>query len=74
VDGVFAWPRGRGGGATVLHLLLQRADAAGAALTLTALSPRVARQYRRVGFHRILWIYFMRREPVSRLDQLPLAD
>lgn len=63
VDGVFAWPRNRGGGSAVVRRLLARADCAQVALTLTALSPRVAAMYRRVGFREIVWIYLMRREP-----------
>ncbi len=63
VDGVFAWPRHRGGGSAVLTRLLTRADAAGTVLTLTALSPRVAASYRKAGFQFVLWIYLMRRQP-----------
>lgn len=63
VDGVFAWPRYRGGGAAVIRRLLGRADAAQQPLTLTALSPTVAGQYRKIGFRYKLWIYLMRREP-----------
>lgn len=63
VDGVFAWPRNRGGGGAVVRRLLARADCAQVALTLTALSPGVAAMYRRVGFRDIAWIYLMRREP-----------
>lgn len=63
VDGVFAWPRGGGGGSVILRRLLTLADRNGWALTLTALSPRTAAAYRRVGFRPIAWIYWMRREP-----------
>lgn len=65
VDGVFAWPRHRGGGAAVTAELCRRADTHGIALTLTALSPTVADRYRRVGFRDVLWIYLMRREPAN---------
>lgn len=65
VDGVFAWPRRRGGGAAVVRRLLARADEQRVALTLTALSPSVAAGYRRAGFRYLAWIYFMRREPVT---------
>jgi len=63
VDGVFAWPRGGGGGSLILRQLLALADDNGWTLTLTALSPRTAAAYRRVGFRPIAWIYWMRREP-----------
>lgn len=65
VDGVFAWPRGGGGGSWVLRRLLALADENRWTLTLTALSPRTAASYRRVGFRPVAWIYFMRREPVA---------
>lgn len=69
VDGVFAWPRKRGGGKEVVSRLLARADAAGVPLTLTALSPRVAAGYRAVGFRDVVWIYFMRRQPVPPAER-----
>ena len=62
VDGVFAWPRGGGGGSLILRRLLTLADEHRWLLTLTALSPRTAAAYRRVGFRPVLWIYWMRRE------------
>lgn len=62
VDGVFAWPRGAGGGSLILRRLLALADERGWPLTLTALSPRTATAYRRAGFRPIVWIYWMRRE------------
>lgn len=65
VDGVFAWPRKRGGGKAVVDRLLARADGEGRRLALTALSPRIAAQYRRVGFRNRLWIYYMSRDPKS---------
>lgn len=61
VDGVFSWPRHRGGGRAVIDRVIRRADADGVSLTLTALSPSVARMYRRVGFRPQVSIYFMRR-------------
>lgn len=63
VEGVFAWPRRVGGGSAVLARLLGDADDRGDTLVLTALSPRVARAYERVGFRKIAWIYWMRRDP-----------
>lgn len=66
VDGVFAWPRGGGGGSLILRRLLGLADENRWALTLTALSPRTAVAYRRVGFRPVLWIYWMRREAVPQ--------
>lgn len=63
IDGVFAWPRGHGGGRAVMARLLARADRDCATLALTALSPSVAALYRKVGFRCVLWIYLMRREP-----------
>lgn len=63
VDGVFAWPRHHGGGGIIVRYLLDWADGEQVALTLTALSPRVAASYRSVGFRNRLWIYFMCREP-----------
>ena len=63
IDGVFAWPRGHGGGLAVMARLLTRADHDGTTLALTALSPSVAARYRKVGFRYVLWIYLMRREP-----------
>ncbi len=65
VDGVFAWPRHRGGGPGIMRRLLARADAEQATLTLTAMSPRVAAAYRKVGFRQVFWIYYMRREPLA---------
>lgn len=72
LDGVFAWPRGLGGGSAVIRRLLARADAESAPIFLTAFSPRVAAYYRRVGFTHVAWIYLMRREPVppSATDQM----
>lgn len=61
VDGVFSWPRHRGGGRAVIDRVISRADADGVSLTLTALSPSVARMYRRVGFRPQVSMYFMRR-------------
>jgi len=63
VDGVFAWPRQRGGGRVITRKLCSVADGRGVTLTLTALSPRIAAKYRRIGFRDIAWIYLMRREP-----------
>ncbi len=63
VDGVFAWPRHRGGGLIITRKLCDLADERGIALTLTALSPRIAAKYRSIGFRDVIWIYLMRREP-----------
>jgi len=63
VDGVFAWPRHRGGGRVIARKLCSVADGLGVALTLTALSPRIAANYRRIGFRDVAWIYLMRRDP-----------
>lgn len=70
VDGVFAWPRGGGGGSLILRRLLAMADQHHWALTLTALSPRTASAYRRVGFRRVVWIYWMRREAADSSGRL----
>ncbi len=63
VDGVFAWPRHRGGGLIITRKLCDLADERGVVLTLTALSPRIAAKYRSIGFRDVIWIYLMRREP-----------
>ncbi|MGA9147980.1 MAG: hypothetical protein WBZ04_10505, partial [Candidatus Nanopelagicales bacterium] len=71
--GVFAWPRHHGGGHAVIDRVIDRADAEGVSLTLTALSPKVARMYRRVGFRSRAGIYFMHRPPPRASEAIPLA-